>query len=331
MKFSTTRPGRPGRHGPARRSIAVAACCVIALGLAGCGSSDDEASADGSTKITAGVFPLLQAAIAYDADERGLFEDAGIDYHIVETAGGAQTIPAMLAGDFDVVYANYTTAVLAAQRGLPVRIACGNDVGAQDHALIVGKESRLQGLSDLEGARIAVNNLQNIGTIAINTLLEDAGVDRTSVTLLELPFPDMQSALDAGDVDVIWQVEPFKASAIAAGNRELSPLFTGPTESMPVAGWLTTEQFAQENADGLESFCGALSNAADELQGNRERLVELVPTFTEVPAEVVEQVSLPEWNTDVDTEGLQEMADLMVDFDIMDEAFDVTTIIVGAK
>lgn len=321
---------RPGWRVPVRRSIAAAAGCVLALGLVGCGSSDDE-SADSSSKIKAGVFPLLQAAIAYDAADRGLFENAGVDYELVETAGGAQTIPAMLAGDFDVVYANYTTALLAAQQGLPVRIACGNDVGAEDHALIVDESSKLETLADLKGAKIAVNNLQNIGTIAIYTLLEDAGIDREDVTLVELPFPDMQSALDAGDVDVIWQVEPFKASALAAGNRELSPLFTGPTAGMPVAGWLTTEEFAKKNADTLKSFCGALGESVTEMQGNRERLVELVPEFTDVPADVVAEVSLPEWDVELDADGLQKIVELMLDYEIIDEAFDVKDIIVDPK
>lgn len=312
-----------------RRSTAVALGCAVSLVLASCGEGEGGGSEGGSTEIKAGVFPLLQAAVTYHAVEEGLFEEAGIDLEIVETGGGAQTIPSMLAGDFDVVYANYTTAILAAQQGLPVRIACGNDVGADDHALIVDETSPIQKLSDLKGTRIAVNNLQNIGMVAINALLKEAGVDRSSVTFLELPFPDMQGALDAGDVDVIWQVEPFKASALDAGHRELSPLFVGPVEGMPVAGWLTTEPFAQENADALHSFCEALGTSAEQIQGDRKRLVELVPTFTQVKAEVVEQVSLPQWDADIDEEGLQKMADLMLEFDIIEESIEVGSIIVA--
>lgn len=315
-----------------RLSAGAALGCAVLLALAGCGSSAEQeptGSETGSAHITAGVFPLLQSAIAFHAAETGLFDNAGLDVEIVQTAGGAQTVPAMLTGDYDVIYANYTTGILAAQQGLPIRIFCGNDVGADDHALVVDENSSLQQLPDLAGARIAVNNLQNIGTVAINAILADAGVDLSAIKFLELPFPDMQAALDAGDVDAIWQVEPFKASALAAGNRELSPLFVGPVEGMPVAGWLTTQQFAQENPDALATFCDALATSVEQLQGNRERLVQLVPTFTKVPAEVVQQVSLPQWDAVVSTDRLQAMADLMLDYRIIDEPFDVRSIVVS--
>jgi NitT/TauT family transport system substrate-binding protein len=173
-----------------------------------------------------------------------------------------------------------------------------------------------------------VNNLQNIGTVAINAVLEDAGVDISTIQYLELPLPDMAAALSAGDVDAIWQVEPFQASALATGARVLFPLFSGPVEGMPVAGWLTTEQYAQENPEVVESFRAAMSGAMGELTDNRERLVELVPTYTQVPAEVVEQVELPHWDVEADAAQLQEMSDLMLEYGILSEEFDVDTIIV---
>lgn len=309
---------------------AIAIAIALAVTASGCASSGAPSPNDagGVTAMKAGVFPLLQSATAFEAQQTGGFEREGLKVEIVQTAGGAQTVPAMLTGDFDVIYANYTTAILAAQRGLPVKIFCGNDVGADDHALIVKQDSRFQRLADLAGSRVAVNNLQNIGTIAISTILRDAGVDPTTVRFLELPFPDMQASLAAGNVDAIWQVEPFKASALAAGDRVLSPLFTGSAKDMPVAGWLTTQQFAQKNPDALAAFCRALDGSMRELQGNRERLVKLVPTFTKVPADVVERVSLPEWRSKVDAAQLQHMADLMLEFKVLSQPFTVSPVII---
>lgn len=330
MNISTR--GRRQPHSVCRLSVGAALGCAVLLVLAGCGSAGSQeptASAKGSTHISAGVFPLLQSSTAFNAAKTGLFRDAGLDVEIAQTAGGAQTVPAMLTGKYDVIYANYTTGLLAAQQGLPIRVFCGNDVGADDHALIVDEKSSFRQLSDLAGARIAVNNLQNIGTVAINAILEDAGVDISKIKLVELAFPDMQAALDAGDVDAIWQVEPFKASALAAGNRELSPLFVGPVEGMPVAGWLTTQKFAQEHPDALTAFCGALAKSVQQLQGNRKRLVALVPTFTKVSAEVVRQVSLPKWDTVVAPNKLQHLADLMLKYHIIDKPFEVRSVIVA--
>ncbi|MGY1821742.1 ABC transporter substrate-binding protein [Geodermatophilus sp. SYSU D00079] len=317
-----------------RRLTALAAGCVATLTLAACGSDDAGGTGgggggeDGATAVTVGYFPLVHTATAVQAQETGAFADAGLDVTLDQTSGGAQAIPSLVAGEYDITYGNYTSALLAAQQGLPIRVVAGNDVGADDHAIMVAADSPYRSAADLAGARIAVNNLQNIGTVAINAVLEDAGVDLSTIQFVELPLPDMAPALDAGDVDAIWQVEPFQASALAAGHRVLFPLFSGPVEDMPVAGWLTTEQYAQENPEVIEAFRQAMTASMDELTDNRERLVELVPSYTQVPAETVQQVALPAWDAQVDVAQLQKMSDLMLEYGIISEEFDVEMMIV---
>lgn len=277
--------------------------------------------------MSVGYFPLVHTATAVQAQEAGIFEAEDLTVELTQTQGGAQAIPLLVSGDVDITYGNYTSALLAAQQGLPIRVLAGNDVGADDHALMVAPDATYQGPQDLAGARIAVLNLSNIGSIAINAVLEDAGVDISTIQYVELPFPDMAPALLSGEVDAIWQVEPFQASALAKGARVLFKLFEGPVEGMPVAGWLTTERYAQENPEVIESFRRALDASIGELDGNRDRLVELVPTYTNVSAEVAAQVELPKFDSAVDSAQLQKMADLMLEYEVIDEAFDVSTII----
>lgn len=323
-----------GHHRPrssGRRFAVLTLGCVATLVLAACGSSQagggEAGDGGGPTQLTVGYFPLVHTATAVHAQEAGLFAERGLEVELEQTAGGAQAIPTLMAGEQDIVFSNYTSAVLAAQQGLPIRIIAGNDVGADEHAIMVNGDSPFQEPADLAGARIAVNNLKNIGTVAVNAVLEDAGVDISTIEFVELPYPDMQGALDAGDVDAIWQVEPFQASALAHGDRVLFKLFTGPVEHMPVGGWITTQQFVQENPEAVEAFRQALAASVEAIQGNRERLVELVPTYSRVPAEVVEQVVLPEWDAELDPQQLQKMSDLMLEYELISEEFDVSTII----
>ena len=327
-------PGE-GHHRPRstrRRLAGMTLGCVATLVLAACGSSEaaggTAGESGGPTQLTVGYFPLVHTATAVHAQDAGLFEERGLQVELEQTAGGAQAIPSLMAGEHDIIFSNYTSAVLAAQQGLPIRIIAGNDVGADDHAIMVNEDSPFQGPADLAGARIAVNNLKNIGTVAVNAVLEDAGVDISTIEFVELPLPDMQGALDAGNVDAIWQVEPFQASALANGDRVLFKLFSGPVDDMPVGGWITTEQFVREQPEAVEAFRQALAASVGELQGNRERLVELVPTYSQVPAEVVQQVALPEWDAEPNPEQLRKMSDLMLEYEIISEEFDVSRIIV---
>ena len=91
---------------------------------------------------------------------------------------------------------------------------------------------------------------------------------------------------------------------------------------MPVAGWITTETFLQENPEAVEAFRKAIAASGEELQDNRARLVELVPTFTKVPAEVVEQIEMPRFEGRLDGGQLQKTADLMHKYNIIDAALD---------
>ena len=312
------------RRGNVRRYFTIAALSAAALGLAACGSSGQAAEDE---PIWIGYFPLVHTASAVNSEENGLFADEGLTVELVPTQGGAAAIPALISGDVDLTYANYTSALLAVQQGLPVRFISGNDVGAADHGIYVAKDSPITKVEDLAGKTFAVNNLQNIGTVAVYSLLEDAGLETSDVDLIEMPYPDMQAALERGAVDAIWQVEPFQASAAAAGFVKISDMFTGPVEGMPVAGWITTEDFLTENPEAVEGFRNAISASAEELQDNRARLVELVPTFTKVPAEVVEKIEMPRFQGELDADQLQKTADLMHKYKIIDTKMDVRPLI----
>ncbi|WP_240974629.1 ABC transporter substrate-binding protein [Crystallibacter degradans] len=301
---------------------------TAALALSACGGGASAGSGDGAAEeLQLGYFPLVHTSTAVNADESGIFADNGLDVELVPTQGGAAAIPALVSGSVDLMYTNYTSALLAVEQGLPIRLVAGNDVGKADHGIFVAKDSGIETVADLNGKTFAVNNLQNIGTVAINSLLEDAGMQTSNVKLVEMPYPDMQAALERGAVDAIWQVEPFQASATAAGLVKIGDLFTGPVADMPVGGWITTEKFAQENPEAIAAFQESISASAEELQGNRERLVELVPTFTKVTADVVEAIEMPRFQGELDTQQLQKTADLMFEYKIIDSELDIASLV----
>lgn len=304
-----------------RAAGAAAAATAVLLATAACGDSG------GSDSVNVGYFPLVHTAPVVHADGTGLFSDAGLEVELHPTAGGTETIPSLIAGEYDFVYTNYVSALVAAEQGLPVVVVAGNDVGADDHAIMVAADSPLSEPADLEGATVAVNNLQNVGSLAVSAILEDAGADPELVDFVELPYPVMGAALEQGEIDAMWQVEPFTTGALADGHEVLFPLFHGPTGDLPVAGWITTRDFAAENPEAVEAFRETLSTSVDQVRDDRDLLVDLVPTYTEVSAEVVSEVAMPVWDAEPDPDGLATTADLMERFGLIAEPFDTTGII----
>lgn len=304
------------------RTAGVLAALLITTAACG-GGGDDGGSGDGPVKVSLGYFPLVHTATAVYAVENDLFDPDVVDVELSPTSGGAQAIPSLVAGEYDITYGNYTSAILAAQQGLPLAFLAGNDVGAEDHGIFVRDDSDIQSVADLKGRTFAVNNLQNIGTVAIGVQLEEEGLSIDDVTLLEMPYPDMGAALERGDVDAIWQVEPFQAGAVAAGHRRVADLFGGDAAGLPVAGWLTTKEFAEKNPEAVAAIQDGLAKAAEALAEDRAALDAIVPTYTKVTPEVASQVAPPEFQVELDEEALQEVADLMAEFGIISEKFDV--------
>ncbi|WP_313823399.1 ABC transporter substrate-binding protein [Citricoccus sp.] len=320
-----------------RGLLAAGALSVAALTLTACGSgspSSAEADAAGSSSATGagsgglepvniGYFPLVHTSTLVNADEQGYLEEVGIDAELTQTQGGAAAIPALASGNVDVTYANYTSALLAAQQGLPIVLIAGNDVGADDHGIYVGPDSGIEEIADLKGKSFAVNNLQNIGTVALYAQLEEAGLSPADVEVMEMPYPDMAAAVQNGNVDAVWQVEPFQVVAEQEGLVKIGNLFDGPAADMPVAGWITTRDYAEANPEIITGLRDSLSRSIEDLDGNREAFAALVPEFTTVTAEVVEEIELPVFSAELDLEKLQQGADLMLEYDLIDEALDV--------
>lgn len=316
---------------PRYSMLAVATASMLFLSACGGADTANESARASDTEalesVTIGYFPLVHTATVVQASEAGYLEESGIAAELMQTEGGAAAIPSLISGDVDILYSNYTSILLAAEQGLPVTLVAGNDVAKDDHGIFVPEDSDVEELADFAGKSFAVNNLQNIGTVSVYAQLEAIGMSHDSVNLVEMPNPDMTPAATNGNVDIIWQVEPFQTIAKQSGLKRIGNMFDGPAADMPVGGWVTTQQFAQEHPEVLAAFREALAKSAEDLQGNHELHLELVPQYTEIDDAVAQDLTLPHYDTELDIDALQYGADLMKQYEITSTAVDVASLI----
>lgn len=317
-----------------KRSVFLSAVAIGALVLSACGSSDAAedtsrtADAEGLETVNIGYFPLVHTSTIVQADQAGYLEDAGIKVELTQTEGGAAAIPSLISGDVDILYSNYTSILLAAEQGLPVALVAGNDVAKDDHGIFVPEDSDIEEFADLEGKSFAVNNLQNIGTVSVYAQLEELGLSPDSVDLVEMPNPDMAPAVANGNVDAIWQVEPFQTIAKQSGLKRIGDMFTGPAADMPVGGWVTTREFAEKHPEVIAAFREALAQSSNDLQDNHDLHLELVPQYTEIDDSVAEELTLPHYDAELNVEALQYGADLMEKYGITSGPLDVAELVI---
>lgn len=308
----------------------IALLAAAALAFAGCGDDDDEnggggAGAEGErVTINLGILPLAALAPVYMGMEQGFFEEENIDLQPQLAQGGAAIVPAVVSGDFQFGYSNNVSLLLATSQGVPLQIVTEGNQAADDaasatDAVVVRGDSDIREPADLAGKTIGVNTLKNVGEVTIKTALEERGVDVSNLEFVEIDFPEMVPAVEAGRVDAGWVVEPFVQAARAQDMRVIINPFFDTAERLSIATYFTSDQYAEQNPDVVERFQRAMNRSLEYAQANQEQIRESVLEFTQIPPPVAEQMNLPFFSPDINVESIDFTADQMVKYNLVDE------------
>src|SRR5262252_8231436 len=196
-------------------SVLLAAALVVSA--AACGSSSNNptpASTPGTPdKVTAGVIAIVDVAPIYVGKSQGIFAKHNIDLTLATAQGGAAIVPAVVSGQYQFGFSNAVSLMLAQSQKVPIKvIANGNNstgVTTGDFGGLIVKDPTITSAKQLEGKKVATNTLKNIVDTTTKAIVAKAGGDPSKVSFVELAFPDMAAALDAGRVDAMFVVEPF--------------------------------------------------------------------------------------------------------------------------
>lgn len=313
---------------------ALALMTVLLLPLSACGNGgDDEEDAglddDGElVPIEVGALPIVDNAAVYLGAEEGFFEDEGLDISLTQAQGGAALLPAVVGGDMDFGFSNVTSLVIAESQGLDVDILAGGSgtTGDPDEdfaAVVVLDDSEIEEIEDLEGASIAVNTLSNISDSTISEAVEQAGGDPSTLDFVEMPFPDMAGALSEGTVDAAAAVEPFQTLILNDDARAIFSNYAYPVEDLTVATWFTSAEYRDNNPDVVEAFTNAMVESQRFADENPDAVREILPTYTDLEEDVIEQLTLSRYPAAVNEESLQQINEISADTGIINEEVDL--------
>lgn len=308
---------------------------ATALVLAACGGDSDEtgdggAGGDGGlTEVRVGETAGIPSAFLEYGVDQGLFEEEGLDVQVDTSAGGAAAIPGVVGGTLDIAGSNTVSVLLAADQGLPVTMIAPGTFATEDpesdfSAVVVPADSDIETSADLAGRQVAVNTLQNIGDITISASVENAGADPSAIEYVELGFPDMLPALDSGQVEAAWVIEPFRTLALEAGDRVVSHPYVEAYPGLQVGSFLASDQYAAENPEVIDAFRAGLAATIELVDGDPDAFRSAVP---DLDPEVADAMILPEYHTDIDVESLEFLAGRMLAEGYVSEEIDVESIV----
>ncbi|MGN9838693.1 ABC transporter substrate-binding protein [Nonomuraea sp. H19] len=319
------------------RCSAVALGVAVALVLTGCSGSGSSASPSAGpnglekTTIKVGAIPIPDSVSLYVAMSKGYFKQEGLTVEPVTITGGAAAMPQLLSGALDATLQNYVSGLVAVSQGKKIKLIADASQGAPNtFNIMVPKDSAIKTVADLKGKTVAVNTLNNIATLAVETQLKVAGLTKADVNYKEIPFPEMGNALKTGLADAGWMVEPFITSTQTTdGFRKLADTMTGQTENFPISGWSVTEEWAQKYPKTVAAFQRAIAKALKDLSTDRKELEKALPLYTKIDAKTASVITPLAYPTELTANRLQKVADLLLEYEYIKSQIDVKSVIVA--
>jgi NitT/TauT family transport system substrate-binding protein len=303
---------------------------VLVLLVAGCGD-DDDGDAGGGTAGSAevqtlkvGVIPIADVAPLYLGMDKGFFADEKLKIEPQLAEGGAAIVPSVVSGDYQIGFSNTTSLIIAASKNLPVQIISQGVLGGTgpDDAwdgVIVPKGSDIKDIAGLEGKTVAVNTLNNVSQVVVNTALKEAGADYTKVKYVEVPFPDMNAALESGRVDAAFQVEPGYSGGLAAGSKNISNAYEEMAPNYTVATYFASKQYIAESRDVVDRFTRAMQKSLEYASAHDDEVRAIVGTYTEIPQAVLDKMNLPTWKSDLNRPTIEQTSAAAKEYGFIEE------------
>jgi NitT/TauT family transport system substrate-binding protein len=323
------------RHGLGLRLGALLTALALAVGIAACGGDDGNGGGGGDggpTTLKVGVIPIADVAPLYLGMKKGFFRDEQLTIKPQLAEGGAAITPAVVSGDFQIGFSNTISLLIAASQGLPVEIISQGVLGGKTEKdawadLLVLKDGPIKEPTDLEGKTIAVNTLKNICEVTIKASLEKEGVAVERLKFTEVPFPDMNAALESRRVDGACVVEPFVSQGKAGAARGIDPFYVRTAPDLTVATYFTSKQYAQENGDVVDRFVRAINKSLTYAQSHPDEVRDVLLEYTEIPPEAAQAIKLPVWRPDLNVPTIELLSRLSLKYGLIDEQPDLDELI----
>lgn len=321
-----------GRTKP-RRGVCALVALTMSLGLAACGGDGDTTTeAGGTTAVTVGVIPIIDVAPVYLGIKQGFFKEEGLELKLETAQGGAAIVPGVMSDQYQFGFSNTVSLLLGGSKGLALQaVAAGvsstGDKGKDFGGVVVKGDSGIKSAADLAGKKIAVNTLQNINTITVNAAVRAAGGDPSGIEYVELAFPDIAPAVAKGDVDAGQLVEPFLTIAQGQGDRQVTSNYAETAPDLLVGMYFTSDEYAKQNPKVVKAFGAAMKKSMGYAKENPDAVRAILSEYTDIAADVQKNAVLPSWPTEIKTDSVQKLAELMAKDGLAESAPDVKSLL----
>lgn len=302
------------------------------LALVGCTDSGaptepTDAGSGDTYQIRVAALPIAETGAIWAAVEAGIFEEHGIELEILPAQGGAQAIPALVAGDIDFAIGQPMGPFRASLGGEDVRIisnyANSLPSGEDVNSVVASAASGVSSWADLSGKTVAVNSLGAAGDLTIRAAVAADGGDPNSIEFVAVAFPDVPAQIEAGTIDAAWAPDPFRGMVVGAGGTDLGGPYQQAVPGLTVLTNITLQSVIDEQPEMVAAWVAALTEALEFASENEDAVRAAIEDGLDLPAGAAGGIVLPEFTADLGNAGLEELIDLALEYEYFETAPDL--------
>src|SRR5690349_12235535 len=280
------------RRSVMRRVLIGVAIAALVAGAGACGSSE-KSEGDSVDQVKVGVIPIVDVAPIYLGQQKGFFTNRKINLTMESGQGGAAIVPGVVSGQSQFGFSNITSLLIAQTKNVPIKVVvngvASTGVAGKDYGgVVVRKDSPITKPADLAGKKVAVNTLKNIGDTVVRESVRKAGGDPAGINFVEMPFPNMPAALDAGQVDAAFVVEPILSTVTGAGGRVVAWCYADPAPNLTVAAYFASTKLIADNPDLVKRFTEAMKESLAYADSHPEQVRAILGSYTKIDPKVRE-------------------------------------------
>lgn len=231
--------------------------------------------------VKVGVLNSLSEAPTFMAMEEGFFKEEGLAIEVVRFTNTADMVAPLSTGQLDVASGAPTLGFLnGAVRGLPFKLVADkgrNSPGHGFNAIVVRQDlmesGKVKTVADLKGLKVASPSRHSPMEIQLDLALQKQGLGLDDVSIEQLRFPDMLTALTNKAIDAALLIEPFVGIASA---RTIARRLVGADEIYPdfqIAGVIYGPEFGAKRPDDAKKWMvGYLRGIRAYLDATRSKI-----------------------------------------------------------
>ncbi len=209
------------------------------------------------------------------AEQLGYFKDEGLDVNIVDFAGGARALQAVVGGSADVVSGAFEHTVNMQSKGQFMRAFVLQGLAPQ---IVLGVNPKtmpdFKTIADLKGKKVGVTAPGSSTNVMVNFLLAKAGLKPSDVAIVGVGASQgAVAAMTSGQIDAISNLDPVITLLQRGGNlkivsdtrdpKEAERVFGGP---MPAGCLYAPQTFLDRNPNTAQAMTNAMVRANKWIQ-----------------------------------------------------------------